>query len=85
MEETCPRATAPTANALPLMETMNDQRRRKMTNRDLRLDRAKEQIFDAIRFLAPDEAHKVLKDLTDGMKGLADKYDRMLEDGVHNW
>lgn len=56
-----------------------------MKNRDLRIDRAKEQIFDAIRFLAPDEAHKVLNDLADGMKDLADKYDRMLEDVVHNW
>ena len=52
---------------------------------DKRIHRAKEQVFDAVRFLAPDEAHKVLKDLEDGMKHLSEKYDRDLENVIFNW
>lgn len=49
---------------------------------DVRLDRTKQEIFDAVRFLAPDEAERLLRELADAMKDVASKYDRMLEDAV---
>ena len=49
---------------------------------DVHLQRAKEEIFDAVRFLAPDEAERILRELADSMKGVAEKYDRMLEEVV---
>lgn len=50
-----------------------------MTSRDPLTNKAKEEIFDAIRFLAPDVAEQVLRELADGMKKLANEYDRKLE------
>lgn len=46
------------------------------------MDKAREQIFDAVRFLAPDEAHEVLKDCADSLKKLAEEYDRKLADAI---
>jgi hypothetical protein len=42
--------------------------------RDHALERAREQIFEAVRFLAPDEAERELRELANAMKVLADKY-----------
>lgn len=47
------------------------------------VDKASEEIFDAVRFLAPDEAHKLLQGMADRMKALADKYDRLLQDAIN--
>ena len=46
------------------------------------MDKAREQIFDAVRFLAPDEAHEVLKDCAASLKKLAEEYDRKLADAI---
>jgi hypothetical protein len=46
------------------------------------MDKAREQIFDAVRFLAPDEAHEVLKDCAAALKKLAEEYDRKLADAI---
>lgn len=46
--------------------------------RDHALERAREQIFEAVRFLAPDEAERELRELANAMKVLADKYERDL-------
>lgn len=46
------------------------------------MDKAREQIFDAVRFLAPDEAHEVLKDCAAALKKLAEDYDRKLADAI---
>lgn len=45
---------------------------------DRRIIRAKEEVFDAVRFLAPDELHRLFQELADDMKNLADEYDRKL-------
>lgn len=54
----------------------------KQYTRNGSMDKAREQIYDAVRFLAPDEAHEVLKDCADSLKRLADKYDRELADAI---
>lgn len=46
------------------------------------LEKAREQIFDAIRFLAPDGAERELRELANQMKLLADKYDRELSNAI---
>lgn len=51
---------------------------------DRRIQRAKEEVFDAVRFLAPDEVHRLFKELTDATKKLADDYDRKLAEIVCN-
>lgn len=51
-------------------------------SREPHLAKAKQEIFDAVRFLAPDEAERLLRELADSMKRIADQYDRMLEDAV---
>jgi hypothetical protein len=45
---------------------------------DRSIIRAKEAVFDAVRFLAPDEAQRLLQELADSMKKLADEYDSNL-------
>lgn len=50
--------------------------------RDHALERAREQIFEAIRFLAPDEAERELRELANAMKVVADKYDRELLNAI---
>jgi hypothetical protein len=47
---------------------------------DRRITKAKETIFDAVRFLAPDEVERLLREMADSMKRLADQYD----DNLHN-
>lgn len=49
---------------------------------DRHLERSKQEIFDAVRFLAPDEAERLLRELADAMKRLADSYDRQLQDAI---
>lgn len=49
---------------------------------DKSIQRAREQIYDAVRFLAPDEAHRILKEAADSTKKLADKYDRLLQEAL---
>ncbi len=44
--------------------------------------KAREEIFNALRFLAPDEAERILREMADAMKKLADKYDRLLEEAI---
>lgn len=50
--------------------------------RDHALERAREQIFEAVRFLAPDEAERELRELANAMKVVADKYDRELLNAI---
>lgn len=50
--------------------------------RDASIERAEREIFDAIRFLAPPESERLLREMADGMKKLADKYDRLLEETI---
>ena len=45
-------------------------------------EKASEAIFDAVRFLAPDEAHRLLAEAAERMKVLADKYDALLQDAL---
>jgi hypothetical protein len=51
-------------------------------SREPHLTRAKEEIFDAVRFLAPDEAERVLREMAEAMKRLAEKYDHLLADAI---
>ena len=45
-----------------------------------REDRAKQEVFEAVRFLAPDELHKLFKDLADATEKLGEEYDNRLAD-----
>lgn len=53
-----------------------------MASREPHLDRAKQEIFDAVRFLAPDEAERLLRELAEAMKRASEQYDRILEDAI---
>lgn len=44
--------------------------------------KARQDIYDALRFLAPDEAEKILREMAQDMKKLADRYDRLLEETI---
>ena len=46
------------------------------------IERAREEIFNAVRFLAPDEAERILREMADAMKEVARKYDRLLEGAI---
>jgi hypothetical protein len=46
------------------------------------ITRAREQIFDALRFLNPADAERILSEMARDMKKLADKYDRLLEETI---
>jgi hypothetical protein len=48
-----------------------------MNDRDIQ--RAKEQVFDAMRFLAPADVHRVFKELAESTEKLAEEYDRKLQ------
>lgn len=50
------------------------------SNEDRSITKARQEIYDALRFLNPSVAEEILKDLHQDMKNLADKYDRMLSD-----
>lgn len=50
--------------------------------RNQSIEKAREQIFDALRFLAPDEAERILREMANSMKGVAEKYDRLLQDAI---
>ena len=45
---------------------------------DYSITRAREQIYDALRFLNPSEAERILSEMARDMKKLADRYDQML-------
>lgn len=49
---------------------------------DQSIAKAREEIFDALRFLAPGEAERILREMAEEMKKLADKYDRLLEEAI---
>ena len=49
---------------------------------DRSITRAREEIYEALRFLAPHVAEGILKQLYEDMKKLADKYDRLLQELV---
>jgi len=51
-----------------------------MSREDQKITRAKEQVFDAVRFLSPSEVHELFKDLASATEKLADEYDRKLGD-----
>jgi hypothetical protein len=53
-----------------------------VSERDTTLDRAREEIFNALRFLAPDEAERILREMADAMKKLASKYDDLLAEAI---
>ena len=46
------------------------------------IERAREEIFNAVRFLAPDEAERILREMADAMKKVATEYDRLLERAI---
>jgi hypothetical protein len=52
------------------------------TTEEHSITRAREQIFDALRFLNPTEAERILSEMARDMKKLADKYDRLLEETI---
>lgn len=49
---------------------------------DRSITRAREEIYNALRFLAPHVAEEILRELHADMKKLADKYDRLLQEMV---
>lgn len=51
-------------------------------NEDRSITRAREEIYEALRFLAPHVAEEILKQLHEDMKKLADRYDRLLQEMV---
>lgn len=53
-----------------------------MNHEEASVRRAREQIFDALRFLNPTDAERILSELAREMKKLADKYDRLLEETI---
>jgi hypothetical protein len=52
------------------------------TTEEYSITRAREQIFDALRFLNPTDAERILSEMARDMKKLADKYDRLLEETI---
>ena len=49
---------------------------------DRSVTKAREEIFDALRFLAPDEAHRLLKGMTENMAKVSERYDALLLDAI---
>jgi uncharacterized protein YydD (DUF2326 family) len=49
---------------------------------DRQIQRAKEAIYDEVRFLAPGEVQRIFEELAAATKVLADKYDAMLQDAI---
>lgn len=43
---------------------------------------AKERVFDEVRFLAPDEVHRLFRELAEATEKLADEYDRRLQHAI---
>lgn len=49
---------------------------------EISVTRAREQIYDALRFLNPSEAERILTEMAKDMKKLADKYDQLLQETI---
>lgn len=49
---------------------------------DRRLEKAREGIFEAVRSLHPDEAARLLAEISEAMKRLSDHYDQRLANTI---